>query len=191
MKMFQHIFSLILTFAVTIILAICSGYATHAAASLEDEKSAHSILTASSIIGWVTIALTIVTFISMIVFPEEILLNPMLRAGVTSLIYIVLFATLLVGILMAYAASVIHGSINYSDNKSEYTYATNGAIIGLVCSGSLLLLYGGIKGYEYYKGKHHETKQNVGMKYTSGFGSDLYKAGSRAAISGGLKYLGV
>jgi len=144
---FQHIFTLILAIALVVTLAIASGYATNAAAHVDKIKKAHNILTAASVIGWVSIAFAILGFIASVVFAEEFITMPWLRLGLTMGFYAILFATLLIGILLAYSSSIIHSDDNYGANKRPYSLALHGAIVSITLSGSLIVIFIGVKVY--------------------------------------------
>ena len=165
--MLLHLTHIIFEIGLAIVLAVMSGYATHASLDLTDDdsesKTAHKVLTASSIIGWVTVAVTVASVIAMIVFPEEIMASAWLRRIASGMMYVVLFATLIVGILMAYAATLIKKSKDYSHNKQEYTFASEGAIIGLVFSGALLFGFIAMQVYDYYKHGSHGRVGAQGM----------------------------
>lgn len=180
----------------TIVLAIASGYSANAAAHVKGIDKAHSILTASSIIGWVGIGISVVSFIAMLVFAEEILTIPWLRVATTIVIYFVLFATLLVGILLAYAANIIHGDDLYGSNKDPYTMALNGAVVAITMSGVLILSFLAVKAYTYYKGHHKNTQSNTyapgsSMGYLSSRPSktDRYSGLADIGISSAGRYL--
>jgi hypothetical protein len=180
---FRHIFTIILTIILTVTLAIVSGYSANAAAHVDGIHKAHSLLIASSVIGWISIALTIAAFVAMIVFGEEILISPWLRMLATSWIYFILLSLLVVGVLMANASSIIHKDKLYGANKNAYTLALNGSLVAIVLSSTLILTFLAVKAYTYYKGHHGDMRRpshdtHNAMYSKSSFLSNIGKAGA-------------
>ena len=185
--MLLHIVHIVLEIAMSIVLAVAAGYATHASIEITDkdtsEKSAYSILIASSVIGWVTIGVAVLSFIAMIVFPEEIMASSFLRKAIGSVMYLVCFATLLIGILMFYAGELIKRGADYGENKQAYTYAAQGGMIATVMSASVLLIYILFQAYEYYERKEHGYVQAPGAY---GGGPSLAERNSKSRGLGGF-----
>lgn len=176
--MLLHLTHIIFEIGLAVVLAVMAGYATHATIDLtkgdKEVDTANTLLTTSSAVGWVTVVATIISFVVMIVFPEEIMASKWLRRGVSGMMYVVLGATLIVGILMAYSASLIKKSTEYSHNKDEYKFCKQGAIIGLSFSGTLLVAYLSIQIYDYYKhGSTSSPGAKKGSSALSNFSSSL------------------
>lgn len=156
--MLFHIVNIFVSIALAVVLAVVTGYATHAVVDMVKtdgrSKSAHSILVAVSVIGWIIVAAAVISFAAMILFPEEIFASRVLRFFVNSMVYILLIATFVIGIMMAVVAVKIRSSVDYIKNKSEYTYATNAALVGLIVSGLLAIIFAGSHYYDMKK--HHD-----------------------------------
>ena len=145
--MLKQVWILIITFAAVISLAVTVGYATHAVSGLTKVDNAKAILNGVAIAGWICIALDIILFLAVIIDPELIEISA-LRFFMNSTIYVTLFGLILFGILLAYSASLIKKSKNYSANKSEYSYCVSGAFVGMIAGVGLLASLIGISVYK-------------------------------------------
>ena len=185
---FRYLFTIILVIAISVVLAIAAGYAAHGASTIEGIDNVHNILIVCAVVGWITIALTILGFIALIVYPEVILLNEWLRMLYTSYVYMILFICLTVGILMTYSAVKIRKSDNYGSNKDVYTMATHGGVVAIVMSGGLIITFIGVKAYTYISG-HHDNSGSSGSSGGYG-GSYSNKVGGKygKVLSEGFKF---
>lgn len=153
--MLLYMSHIVFEIGLAVILAISAGYASHASIDLtqndSESRSAHKILVVCSIISWVTVIATVLAFVGQILFPEEIEASPILRKASRGLMYVILIILLVVGILMAIASAQIRGSPDYGSNKSEYKFASTGAIIALIVAGTVGVLYVCLHMYDRYK----------------------------------------
>ena len=153
--MFLQLSHIIFEIALTVALAIAAGYGTHASVDLttgdKHTDSAKTLLVWSSVLSWLTVIATIISLIGMIVFAEEVMASSLLRKVVGWMMYVVLGVTVIIGIMLAIAASDIKKGTNYIHNKDEHTYASSGAVVALLMGGGFLVVYGAIKAYDYYQ----------------------------------------
>lgn len=180
-KMLLHLTRIITKIALAVILAICAGYASHGAAAIKikagDEEAARNYMIVSAVLGWVFVVVTVLSFVAMVVFAEEIAVSRWLRLAEHSVIYMLIGGLFIVGILMAVAAQEVRNGPSYGSNKSVFKYASTAAIIGIVSSVATTLIFGGIHLYDNYKRKNDGGSSTYDVNPLLGEASDALFSG--------------
>lgn len=166
----MHLAIVILLFVIIIIILIISGILNVAAAirsipadtNLDNEqRKAHSMLTTSSILTWITITIIVIIIGTTIYINGlmETINTKNLVVIVTGMLFITTIIVVVVSILSGLSASALHNSSNKDnqDVKTAYSYAITSAIIGIV---SVFLLFIAIVIFNTLEYRYYKTIQN-------------------------------
>lgn len=185
--MFAHIGTLLLTFAVAIVLIVQTGYSTHANIVISGVKDAKSLITTSTSLGWIGAVISVIYFAGVILFPEE-MFSPAFKWVTIGTFLLINLDKFVIGILLAVAARKIKSSSNYEQNKEAYSLVTTGSYIGIISSCLIAIIYLGIIFYHHHPSSHSKSSpvslhSTTGLHSSSGLSSIL----TPENISTGLK----
>lgn len=153
--MLFYLTKLLTEIVLAVLLAVCAGYASHGISSLSakvsKEHAARNYMLVSAVLGWLFVVVTIIAFVALVAFFEEIAESRWLRRISNSLMYVLIAVLFVIGILMSVAAHEIKRGATYASNKAAYKYASTSALIALISSLTILLIFGGIHIYMIVK----------------------------------------
>jgi hypothetical protein len=144
----MHLATIIfLIFILVVVLAVMTGYLTDAAATMTvgddpNQIKAHNILTAASVLGWISIALILVVGFMVAYFGTAEFAFSSTAKWITYAFFglcIILFV--LEGILAAAAASNISQGADATSNSRQYNEVVGVAVFALGVTGILIIIW--------------------------------------------------